>query len=324
VSRRSRVLLVVAIAVAAAVGVVGGAAVLGPDDEPKATRPEGVPPVLVDVGVRQDGDARLLRRAARLHARGQRAQAERLFAQGDSVDAEAAAAIAAWPDGSLARLEDLARGHPSSGAVGFHLGLARFWSGDTNGALDAWRVTRARDPDSAFAVRAGDLLFRRFPPGNPTFVPSFRGPASVRRLRAPAQLAALARMARRPDPRAKLLYGVALQRLDRPVSARRQFAAAAALAPRSPDAQVAEAVGRFEKERPERAFSRLGPLSRRFSRAATVRFHLGLLLLWIGDVEGAKRQLARATRMGPPISREATRLLDRLEAVGDAEDDRTE
>jgi len=315
VSRRTRVLLVVAIALAAALGVVAGAAVLGQDDGPETARPKGAPPVLIDVGVRQDREARLLRRAARLHARGERAEAERLFGQGDSVDAQAAAAIAGWPDGSLARLEDLARLHPSSGAVQFHLGLARFWDGDTNGAVEAWRATRARDPDSAFGVRAGDLLFRRFPPGNPTFAPSFRGPTAVSKLDAPAQLEALVRMARRPDARAKLLYGVALQRLERPVSARRQFAAAAKLAPRSPDALVADAVGRFEKERPERAFSRLGPLARRFPRAATVRFHLGLLLLWIGDIEGAKRQLTRATRMEPPVSREAKRLLDRLEAV---------
>ena len=78
---------------------------------------------------------------------------------------------------------------------------------------------------------------------------------------------------------------------------------------------VADAVGRFDKEHPERAFSRLGPLGRRFPRAATVRFHLGLLLLWIGDVEGAKVQLQRATRLGPPLARDADRLLNRREVV---------
>jgi Flp pilus assembly protein TadD len=137
----------------------------------------------------------------------------------------------------------------------------------------------------------------------------------VRSLDAPQQLAALKRMARRPDPRAKLLYGVALQRIDRPVSARGEFSAAARLAPRSADAQVADAVGRFDKDHPERAFSRIGPLARRFPKAATVRFHLGLLLLWLGDVDEAKRQLTRATRLGPPLSREAKRLLDRLEVI---------
>jgi tetratricopeptide (TPR) repeat protein len=314
-SRRSRAILVVATALAAAVGVVGGAAFLGGDDEPDAARPSGAPPVLLDLGVRTDREAQDLRRAAQLHSRGQRDRARRIFAQHESLQAEVAETVAAWPDGTLERLEELAVLQPRSGTVQFHLGLARFWSGDANGAVEAWRAARTRDPDTAFAVRAGDLLFRRFPPGLPTFVPSFRGPSAVRSLEPPRQLDALARMARGRDARGKLLYGVALQRLDRPVSARRQFSAAAALAPRDADAQVADAVGRFDKEHPERAFSRLGPLARRFPRAGTVRFHLGLLLLWLGDAEEAKVQLRRATRLGPPISREAKRLLDRLESV---------
>jgi len=314
-TRRTRVLLVFATALAAALGVVGGLAFFGEDDEPEAARPRGAPPVLLDLGVRTDPEARVLRRAGQAHTAGRREQARRLFARQGSLQAEAAEAISSWPEGTLERLEELARLHPRSGAVQFHLGLARFWSGDGNGAVEAWRAARARDPDTAFAVRAGDLLFRRFPPGLPTFVPGFRGPASVSRLDAPDQFKALGRMARKPDARAKLLFGVALQRLDRPVSALRQFAAAARLAPESADAQVANAVGRFDKEHPERAFSRLGPLARRFPRAGTVRFHLGLLLLWLGDVPEAKRQLTRATRLGLPLSLEAKRLLDRLEVV---------
>lgn len=316
-SQRTRILLVAAVAVVAAAAVAGGAAVLSRDDRPEAARPEGDPPVLVDVGVRTDPEAERLRRAAGLHAHGQAARAGAVFARGTSLQAQAGAAIAAWPDGTLARLEDLARLHPRSGAVLFHLGLARFWSGDTDGAVEAWRQTRTRAPDTAFAVRAGDLLFRNAPPGLPTFVPGFRGPERVRRLDAPEQLVALRRMARRPDARAKLLYGVALQRLERPVSARREFTAAARLAPKSADALVADAIGRFDKEHPERAFSRMGPLTRRFPRAGTVRFHLGLMLLWLGDAGEAKRQLNRAIRGGPPHSREARRLLDRLEDVSE-------
>jgi tetratricopeptide (TPR) repeat protein len=314
-TRRTRAILVLATALVAAVGVVGGAAFLGGDDEPEAARPQGAPPVLLDLGVRTDPEAHALREAAGAHGHGQRRRARELFAREDSLQAQAAEAISAWPDGTVERLEELSRRHPRSGAIRFHLGLARFWDGDPNGAVEAWRATRLQDPDTAFAVRAGDLLFRQYPPGLPTFVPSFRGPPAVRALDAPEQLVALERMARGRDARAKLLYGVALQRLDRPVSARREFSAAARLAPGSPDAQVADAVGRFDKEHPERAFSRLGPLARRFPKAGTVRFHLGLLLLWLGDVEEAKRQLTRATRLDEPISREATRLLDRLEDV---------
>ena len=313
-SRRTRVILVATVALAAAGGVAAGAAFFAGDDEPEAARPQGVPPVLVDLDVRTDPEAQRLRQAAGLHAHGDSERAHALFARSDSLQGETGEAITSWPDDSLARLEELATEHPRSGSVLFHLGLARFWSGDTNGALDAWRRTRTAEPDSAFAVRAADLLFKG-PPGLPTFVPTFRGPPAVRNMAAPQQYATLRRLAQRRDARAKLLYGVALQRVDRPVSAQEEFAAAAKLAPNDADALVADAVGRFDKEHPERAFSRMGPLTRRFPRAATVRFHLGLMLLWIGDLPEARRQLDRAIRLGGPHAREARRLLDRLEDV---------
>ena len=116
----------------------------------------------------------------------------------------------------------------------------------------------------------------------------------------------------------KLLYGVALQRLGRQLSAVREFDAAAKGAPEDVEAQVAAAVGRFDKARPAEAFSRLGPLTRRFPNRATVRFHLGLLLLWSGEVKEAKTQLTRATRAEPgsPLAREAERYLAELRKAG--------
>src|SRR5262249_11781021 len=96
-----------------------------------------------------------------------------------------------------------------------------------------------------------------------------------------------------------LLYGVALQRLDHPFSARREFDRAAKLAPDDPEALAAAAVGRFDKADPSAAFSRLGPLARRFPKSATVRFHLGLLLIWIGSVRQAKKELQLATTVEP-------------------------
>jgi tetratricopeptide (TPR) repeat protein len=315
VSRKIRVAIVAAVALAAAAGVAVGAVVVA-GDEPETERPTGVPPFVVDLGVRADPEATALRRAVQAFERGDRRRAARILQGRTSLQARVGAALAAWPVRSLARLEDLAAANPSSGAVLFHLGLARYWDGDEDGAFDAWRTTRTRDPDSAYAVRAADLLFRRFPPGLPTFIPSVRADRSITRLGPAEQLAALARNARGRDVRAKLLYGLALQRLDRPISARQQYAHAAQLAPRNPEALVADAVGRFDKEHPERAFSRLGPLSRRYPRAATVRFHLGVLLLWLSQIEPARRQLelaAKATKT--PLAREAKRLLARLEDV---------
>ena len=118
--------------------------------------------------------------------------------------------------------------------------------------------------------------------------------------------------------RGRLLYGIALQGLGRPVSARRAFAEARALAPDDVDALVADAVGRYDKANPSASFSRLGPLSRRFPHAATVRFHLGLLLLWQRDLKEATRQLelAREAEPGSKIAAEAKRFLDAVRNAG--------
>jgi predicted Zn-dependent protease len=84
--------------------------------------------------------------------------------------------------------------------------------------------------------------------------------------------------------------------------------------PNEVEAQVAGAVGQFDKEAPERAFGRLGPLSRSHPNEPTVRFHLGVLLLWTGRIEGAERQfeLASNAKPGSPLAREATRYLDTI------------
>lgn len=320
-SPRTRVIAIVASAAATVAVVTVGVTVLASSGSEKQGAPPvgpraGAPPLLLDLGVRSDPEAQSLRRAAGLLLRGRRADAARIFERMDSLDAEVGAAIAAWPAASVDRLEALARRRPRSALVQLHLGLARFWVRRDAAAVTAWRTAERVEPDSASAVRAGDLLHPNMPRGLPVFVPGFDSPSTVFRLAPARQLEALRRRAR--DLRGKLLYGVALQRLGKPASARRQFDEAVARAPNSPDARVAAAVARFDKDDPSRAFSRLGPLTRRFPRAPTVRFHLGLLLLWIGRVDEAKAQLARARSLGrgTPIGREANRFLERLESVG--------
>ena len=131
------------------------------------------------------------------------------------------------------------------------------------------------------------------------FVPSQPFPERIASLPADRQLAELAAAAADGAAAEKLQYGVVLQRLGRPLSARRVYDAAAALAPNDPEALVAAAVGRYDKDDPAAAFSRLGPLARRFPRAPTVRFHLGLLLA----LDGCDRRgegAARARRRDRP------------------------
>lgn len=313
--------VVAALALLAAVVVAGSAALSSSDPGAAVTTAaptprEGAPPLVLELGVRDDAQARSLREATRLYADGRRRAARELFLRDDSLEAKVGAALASWP-GSLDRLEQLGALYPRSALVQLHVGLGRFWAGEP-GALDAWREARDVEPDTPYAVSAGDLLHRDFAPGLPLFQPTSPLPAAVRARRPAEQLELLRAGAEAGRLDYQLLYGAALQRLGRPVSARRAYSAAARAHPGEPEALVADAVGRYAKESPVEAFSRLGPLSRRFPRSATVRFHLGLLLLWQGDVREARRQLrlAQAAEPGSRVAVEAGRYLDELAKVG--------
>ena len=196
-----------------------------------------------------------------------------------ALAADVREALRAWPSGTVRRLRILAAQHPGSALVRLELGLALAFSGERADAQAAWRATKRVQPDSPSAVRADDLLHPDTPPGKPPFVASFTRPRTrVEQL---------------------LAEGIGFQAALRPVSAERAFAAAAQLAPGDPEAQVAAAVGLYDKDRPDRAFSRLGPLVRRFPHAQTVRFHLGLLLIYLRQFPQARRELALAVANGP-------------------------
>jgi tetratricopeptide (TPR) repeat protein len=319
VSARARTALIVAALAAAAALAVAAGAVLTADEREGGTEAaaqpqprEGSPPLVLDLGLRQDEEAADLRRGAELYAAGRRDEAARLFGRYESLEAKLGVAFADWPE-SADRVEQIGALYPRSALVQLHVGLARFWAG-TGGALSAWREARDVEPDTPYAVYAADYLYARdFAPGLPAFTPSFDND-----LEGASLAESFARLRADGTVRGRLLFGVVLQRLGRPVSARRAFAEAARLAPDNVDALVADAVGRYEKNNPSGAFSRLGPLSRRFPQSASVRFHLGLLLLWQKDVEGATRQLelARRAEPGSKIAREAARFLDAIRNAG--------
>ena len=318
-SPRARVSLLVAVAAAAAAGVTVAATALTRTElspEPVAMPRSGVPPLVLDLGVRTDPEARALRQAIALYERNHRPRARRMFERYRSVEAQVGAALSAWPDGFV-ELQKLGRDHPESGAAQLALGLGEFWQGQTDDAQRSWRRAATAEPDSTYAVRADDFLNPALPvPGLPAFVPSFASPAPLAELSPPKQYAFLRRRAMKGTVRDVLLFGAALQRLGRPLSARREFERAATLAPNDPEALTAVAVGYFDKDRPAQAFSRLGPLSQRFPRAATVRFHLGLLLVWMGQIDDARRQfrLARDAEPGSIPAKQAAEFLRRLPA----------
>jgi tetratricopeptide (TPR) repeat protein len=303
--------------VASGVVVVGVLATR--DDVPAAPKPRaGRPPLTLDLGVRTDPEARALREAQRLWTAKRYAAAARIFRRYRSLEAEVGTALAEPPIPTASRLQQLEAEHPRRALVALHLGLALYWLRRNDEALVAWQTAARSQPDTAYAVRAEDFLHPQYAPGLPRFVPSFPMPPRIGALPPAQQLAALRRAAATGGMREKILYGVALQQLDRPRSAERQFAAAARLAPDDPDARVAAAVGLFDKARPARAFSRLGPLTRTFPQAQTVRFHLGLLLLWSAQVREARKQLTQARMEGPKttLGRQAMEYLAALRRLG--------
>jgi tetratricopeptide (TPR) repeat protein len=324
-SARARVVTVVALAAVAAAAATAGVTYLqtrgqGTSAPGAVGKPKpGAPPLELDFGTRDDAQTRALARAAALYGKNRRAAAGAIFSRYSSLDARIGSAFAAWPHGSLDEVKRLVAAHPHSSLAVLHLGLAYYWSGRNADAVDAWRRAETLQPDTRSAIDAESLLYAgRALPGRPPFVPPYGVPEAIQRLPAGEELAALARAARRPDARAKLLYGTALQHLGRSVSAERQFAAAAAVSPRDPVAQTAAAVGLFTKANPVRAFGRLGPLTGEFPKAAVVRFHLGLLLLWTGERSKGTRQMRLAAAQDPrsPYAREARAFLTRLASNG--------
>ena len=315
-ARRRIVLLVGVVALAAVALVAAAVSSSGGSDTTEAGEPDprpGRPPLSFALGFRDDAEAKSLARAQARYAEGDAHAAAALFARHESLEAKVGAAFVTWPEGTFDRMEQLAKLYPDAAVVRFHQGLARLWA-QRDDPVEAWQAAIDAEPDTPYALLAGNLLFPKLPRGLPTFVPSFSAPAAITRLPPARQLDALRRTAARGGTREQLLYGVGLQRVGRPVSAARVFDRAAREDPADAEAQVASAVGRFDKADPARAFGSLGPLTRRFPGEPSVRFHLGVLLLWTGRVDAAQTQFRRASRIdaGSPLAREAARYLETI------------
>jgi tetratricopeptide (TPR) repeat protein len=202
-------------------------------------------------------------------------------------------AVRSWPDHTLTTMERLARQRPRDPAVQFNLALARLWAGYDAEATAAFRTAKRVGRDTWYEIKADNVLHPQyFAQGYPPFLPTTTDPL--------------------------LRRGAQLQALGRQHSAERLFARAARLRPADDEAQVAAAVGRFDMDDLGASFSRLGPLTRRFPRSQSVRYHLALLLAWTGQRERATAQFRRARALGPKtiLGREANQFLLRLETAG--------
>ena len=216
-SARTRTFLVVGALAALAAVVVASVAVLSAQEEPGrggrgagSEAAAGLPTArALPRDPRRCRGSRDLRRAAVLYEQGKRQEAAAIFSRYDSLEAKLGSAFAAWP-ASEDRIEQLGALYPRSSLVQLHVGLSRFWAG-LAGAQTAWREARDVEPDTPYAVRAGDLLHPEFAPGLPGFIVSFdykiEGETPADQLR---------RLAADRTLRGRLLYGIALQGLGRP------------------------------------------------------------------------------------------------------------
>ncbi|HET9114584.1 MAG TPA: hypothetical protein VFN33_00680 [Gaiellaceae bacterium] len=319
---RRRVVLFVAGAAAIAAGAVVGVTVFQthgqhttvPGAVTKA-RP-GPPPLQLEFSLAESPEARALARAETLLDKDrQPAQAAAIFRRYHSLEAQLGTLFAGWrgPQ-TLPAVKSLVAAHPHEPAALLNLGWADYQAGRNADAVAAWRRTARAFPDSPYGVDAQDALHPSTIPGLPIIVTGLAPPDSIASLSPARQLAELERAAAKNDARAKILYGAALWNLRRPLSAERQFAAAARLAPHDPLARTLAAVGLFSKANPVRAFGRLGPLTAVFPRSPAVQFHLGVLLLYVGDRAKAAKHLAATVADGPqsPYAKPARTLLTSL------------
>ena len=303
--RNRRVVAIVALAALIAAAAVIGVTLLQTRGETTTVpgsviKPRsGHPPVFFDFDLRSDPEARQLTRGAELLNAKHVAAARAIFERSDSLQGKIGLAFANWPDNGLATLQQLAAQNPDSPVAAYHLGWALYWSGRVADAAAEWKRLDMRFPDSPESVEAENELYSSYQPGLPDLNLPVTIPAAPTRA---AQSRLLAAAASKPDVQAKLAYGAFLWQLWHRVSAERQFAAAARLAPHNPYARTAAAVGLFTKQDPTRAFSRLGPLTGVFPRAPVVRFELGLLLVATAQPAKGLHQLRLAAAEAPHSS----------------------
>jgi tetratricopeptide (TPR) repeat protein len=195
-------------------------------------------------------------------------------------------AFAEWPKGSIATMERLGRDHPNDPVVQIYRGLALYWAGYIADAEAVLRKAKKVGRDTQWELQADNLLHPQFELNYPVFIPLVADDL--------------------------LEEGSRLQQQGRQHSARRVYERAARASPNDCEAQVAAAVARFDKDRLDDSFSRLGPLTRAFPRCQAVRFYLALMLAWTDQKQAATAQFQKVRAMDPTtvLGRASAKYLD--------------
>ena len=199
------------------------------------------------------------------------------------------AALVQPPKSAARLLERLSQQAPNDPVVQFNFGTALFCAGYIADGEQAYRQAKRAGYDTYYEMLADQILHPQFFQPQDGLYPIFQ-----------------------PQGRNVLLsQGVLLQRGGKQHSAERLFARAARLEPGNDEAQVAAAVGRFNEDNLSAAFSRLGPLVKRFPHSQSVRYHLGLLLAWTGQRDQAVKEFRLARDLNPQstLGEESTTFL---------------
>jgi tetratricopeptide (TPR) repeat protein len=202
-------------------------------------------------------------------------------------------AFAHGPKAAARELEPLAQRNPDDPVVAFNDGTALYCAGYVQDAVQAFRQAKKAGRDTFYEVQADNLLHPQFfQQGYPPF--QYYGHVPL------------------------LVQGEIQQRQYHQETAEKLWARAARLRPNDPEAQVAAAVGRFDMDNLSASFSRLGPLTKRFPRSQSVRFHLGLLLVWTGQRDLAIAEFRKAVALGrtTPLGKDAERFLKGIVPTG--------
>jgi tetratricopeptide (TPR) repeat protein len=189
-------------------------------------------------------------------------------------------------------MDELGREYPRDPVVQLYRGVALLWAGYTDDAVAPLERAKRLGRDTPWELRADNLLHPQYFSDYPVFRPT-----GSNRL---------------------LARGSQLQAQGHQHSAEKLYRRAARQAPQDAEAQVAAAVGRFDKSDLSASFSRLGPLTRRFPRSQPVRYYLGLLLAWTGQRDPALTQFRKTVALGPrtPLGKGAEKLLVAIERAG--------
>jgi tetratricopeptide (TPR) repeat protein len=206
------------------------------------------------------------------------------------------AAFRNWPHGSVDTMEKLGLQYPRDPVVQLYLGIALVWAGYDADAEPVLERVKSKGVgwDTPWEIQADNLLHPQYFPNYPDFTPLAGDPLLHR--------------------------GAILQAQGHQHSAEHLYLEAAKRDPRNAEAQVAAAVGRFDKGNLSASFSRLGPLTLRFPRSQSVRFYLGLLLAWTGQRDPAVVQFKKAVALGKgtPLGISAAAFLAKIETLAPA------